>query len=106
MPKKHISVVKATVIYLIAAVLILIGFISAFAIAHASISVVIRGLFIMLAGLIIAFVNWLVFAIRTTQLEIDTKEAIRDKIGYVCPNCGQRLPEGSKFCNNCGYKIK
>jgi len=48
----------------------------------------------------------LLFAGRTTQLGDDTKEAIRDKIGYVCPNCGQRLPEGSKFCNNCGYKIK
>ncbi len=23
-----------------------------------------------------------------------------------CPNCGEQLPDGSKFCGNCGYKIE
>ncbi len=22
-----------------------------------------------------------------------------------CPNCGIQLPDGSKFCNNCGFKV-
>ena len=86
--------------------LILIGFISAFAIALPSISMIIGGLFKMLLGFIIVFINYVVFGIRTTQLEIDMREAIRDKIGYVCPDCGRRLPEVSNFCNNCGYQIK
>ena len=24
----------------------------------------------------------------------------------VCPECGQSVPIGSKFCNNCGYEMK
>jgi len=25
--------------------------------------------------------------------------------GGYCPNCGNPVPAGSKFCNNCGYKL-
>ena len=63
------------------------------------------GLGLFALGVILGGVNKLVFRVRTKQLDIDTKEAVRDKIGLVCPNCGQRQNEGSKFCNNCGRKL-
>jgi len=33
-------------------------------------------------------------------------EVKEKKPEHVCPNCGQKVLEGSKFCNNCGHEIK
>lgn len=64
------------------------------------------GLGAIIVGFIVVFVNKLVFRVKTTQLKIDSREAIRDAVGNVCPNCGHRMPLDSKFCNNCGYKME
>jgi len=98
MPKKHISVVKAVAIWIVAVVMILFGFVGMF-------SGLPTGFGLLLCGFVLAGINKLVFRVRTKQLQIDTREGIRDKIGYVCPDCGQRISEGSKFCNNCGFKV-
>jgi len=95
---KHISVATAMFIWLIAVILILIGFVSLFAGSVA-------GLGLIVFGFIIAGLNKLIFKVRTKQLEIDSREAIRDRFGNTCPNCGNRLPSGSSFCNKCGYKL-
>ncbi len=60
---------------------------------------------LLIIGFGLIVVNWAIFNARKTQLDIDTQEALRDKIGNVCPNCGNRLPQNSRFCNNCGAHL-
>jgi len=41
------------------------------------------------------------------RYEVKEGEVKEDKTkNIVCPNCRQSIPKGSKFCNNCGHKIK
>ncbi len=43
---------------------------------------------------------------------VNVSEKYKTKVGTVrqrqnvCPNCGFKLQEGSKFCNNCGMKVQ
>lgn len=36
----------------------------------------------------------------------DTLNNSQNASMITCPNCGTQLPNGSKFCNNCGHEIK
>jgi rRNA maturation endonuclease Nob1 len=65
----------------------------------------IGGIVMIFLGAIIGGVNKLIFGVRRTQLTIDTKEAIRDKMRNACPSCGAINPTGSQFCNTCGRRL-
>lgn len=106
--KKHISAVKAMFIWAVGTLLAIIGAaIVGWQLMQRSPNIsFIYGLASLLAGLIVIVINQVVFDVRKTQLDIDYQESIRDKIGNVCPNCGQRQPENSKFCNNCGNNMR
>ena len=107
MPKEHISVGKTLAVSLVAVLLILLGlFLILMGLFNLSGSTMFSGFIMVIFGLIAGGVNKLMFRKKTTQLSIDVKEAVRNRIGNVCPNCGARNAEGARFCNNCGYKIK
>ena len=95
----HISVVRSMLVWLVSAVFILVGFVS---LSGGSGS---TGLGLIVVGLVVGVLNKLVFRVRSKQVEIDAHEAVRDGLGAVCQSCGQRQPQSSKFCNNCGHQI-
>ena len=38
-------------------------------------------------------------------IAIQEKEALSNDNPNICPNCGSRIENGSKFCGNCGKEI-
>lgn len=63
---------------------------------------------VVLLGILCIIGAILLFPIvRYDMKEVKEDEVTEDKTrNIVCPNCRQRIPEGSKFCNNCGHKIR
>ena len=80
---------KAMVIFLFFAVLLILGgIVSMFAVEWwAGFCFVIMGFFLTLLQV------------------LDIRRAAKAKKN-VCPQCGQMIPEGSKFCTNCKYETE
>jgi len=70
-----------------------------------NLGMLVGGVLLFFIGFIIGETNMQVAKARVAQLSVDTQEAIRDKMRNACPNCGSRNPQGSRFCNNCGYEL-
>lgn len=67
----------------------------------APLQVVLLGIFCIIGAILLFPI------VRYEVKEVKEDEAKEDKTrNIVCPNCRQRILEGSKFCNNCGHKIK
>jgi hypothetical protein len=49
----------------------------------------------------------LLFPVIRYEVKEETEEKTREtEKSIACPNCKQSVPKGSKFCNNCGHKIR
>lgn len=101
------SVGRALGVALVAIVIVILGFfVFMGGLFGANSAMMTGGIVIVFFGLIIAGINKLVFRARTTQLSVDTKEAVRDRMRNACPNCGAINPMGSQFCNSCGQRLE
>ena len=97
---KHISAGKAMLFWGISILLIIIGFFTAISYTN-RISNFPTGFGIMIFGIILAVVNKLVFKTRTKQLEIDTREVIRDRMSSP-----RDVTLPAQYCQKCGYRLK
>lgn len=105
-PEQHISVGGALAVVIVAFIIVIGLFVLVGGFFSANSSMMMGGIVMIFFGLIVAGVNKFVFRVRTAQLSIDTKEAIRDKVRNACPNCGTINPTGSQFCNTCGRRLE
>jgi hypothetical protein len=108
--KEHINVWRAWLVWSLGLLLAIIGTVNVVwqllvPSYFFSFQYLLVGGVLLIVGFTIIIINWMVFNVRKTQLDVDYKEGIRDRIGNFCPKCGQRLQQGSRFCNNCGNSL-
>ena len=61
---------------------------------------------VILLGILCIIGAILLSPVARYEVKVEREEKTREIESIVCPNCRRRIPEGSKFCNNCGQKIK
>jgi hypothetical protein len=101
MSRRHISIGTAVLIMLFALFLVAIGFFAMIA------GNIVGGLALIFGGLVVGGLNRIVFQVRRTQLEIDTRETVLQRLeSRYCQYCGKPLSPNASFCPSCGHKVE